>query len=159
MADIPVDGKTRVAFVDAIADQAAPSVSELTGGLDLTFKVTRDGLMGLEPTTGEIDASSLGSTFDTKSIGISEFSGTGLRLKKQDGTDTVYNTLIRGKTGFLVVRRYIAATTAWASGQAVGVYPVICGETKELSPEKNTMARYEVPMMVSEAPTLRASVA
>ena len=159
MADIPVDGNTRVAWVPAIANKALPTTAELGAGLLLQSLVTADGLMGLEPETADVDTTSLASTFNTVTIGRDTFSGTGLRLKKQDGTDTAFNTLVRGATGYLVVRRDIAESTAWAAGQKVEVYPVICGQTKRLNPEANTVARYEVPTKVTSAPELRAVVA
>lgn len=159
MADIPVDGYTRVAWVPSIANIAAPTTTELNAGTLLTDKITADGLVGFEPETADVDTTSLASTFDTKTIGRDVFSGTLVRLKKQTATDTVYNTLTRGTEGHIVVRRDILGTTAWASSQAVEVYPVICGQTKRLAPEANTVARYEVPTKVRSAPELRATIA
>lgn len=159
MADIPVDGKTRVAWVPTISNAAAPTVAELDAGILLQSTVTADGLAGFAPETAEVDAGSLASTFDEKSIGRASFSNTMLRLKKQTGTDTIYDTLVRGAEGYIVVRRYVDQATAWAASQKVSVFPVICGETKELDPEANTMARYEVPTIVRQAPTLRATTA
>jgi hypothetical protein len=159
VADIPVDGNTRVAFVPTIASLAAPTTTELNAGTLLTDKVTADGLVGFEPETADVDNSSLASTFDTKSIGRDQFSGTMLRLKKQTATDTVFNTLTRGTEGYIVIRRDIAFDTAWASTQPVEVYPIICGREKHLSPEANTMHRYEMPVKIRSAPELRAAVA
>lgn len=159
MADIPVDGMTRVYWVPAIANNAAPTTTELNAGISLQRTITADGLVGFEPTTAEVDTTSLASTFDTKTIGRDQFSGTMLRLKKQTGTDTIFDTLVRGAAGYIAVRRYAVETTAWASTQKLNVYPVICGQTKELMPEANSVAKYEVPTMVNDSPTLRAVVA
>lgn len=159
MADIFVDGQTRVAWVPAISNNAAPTTTELNAGILLQSYITADGLVGFEPSTAEVDTTSLASTFSTKNIGRDDFSGTMLRLKKQSGTDTVYTTMVRGATGYIVVRRDVAETTAWASSQSVEVYPVICGQTKRLAPEANSVARYEVPTPITSAPTLRATIA
>lgn len=159
MADIPTDGNTRVTWAPAISNKLAPTQAELNAGLLLQSLITSDGLMGLEPETATVDNSSLASTFNTGTIGRDSFSGTGLRLKKQDATDTAYNTLVRGASGYLVIRRDIAESTAWATGQKVEVYPVVCGQTKRLNPEANTVARYEVPMLITSPPELRATVA
>lgn len=159
MPDIFVDGQTRVAWVPTISNNAAPTTAELNAGILLQSVITADGLVGFEPTTAEVDTSSLASTFNTKNIGRDDFSGTMLRLKKQSGTDTAYTTLVRGATGYIVIRRDIAETTAWASSQSVEVYPVICGQRKRLAPEANSVSRYEVPTMVTAAPTLSATVA
>lgn len=159
MADSLADGMTRVAFVAAVANQAAPTTTELGGGILLQTVITADGLMGFEATTAEVDTTSLASTFDTKTIGRDSFSGTGLRLKKQTSGDTAYTTLTRGTTGYIVIRRDVAETTAWAAGQAVEVYPITCGQSRFLPPEGNSVRKYEVPTMITAAPTLRATVA
>ena len=159
MADVFADGNTRVAFVPAIASQVAPTTTELNAGTLLQSVITADGLMGFEATTAEVDTTSLASTFNTKTIGRDDFSGTGLRLKKQSATDTVFNLLTRGTSGYVVIRRGVAETTAWASTQLVEVYPVTCGQTKYLPPEANSVQKYEVPTPITAAPSLRAVVA
>lgn len=162
MADVGVtDGMTRVAYVPAVANTAAPTTAELGAGgsLLLTPIMTPDGLIGFEPTTASVDNSSLASTFDTVTIGRDSYGDSGVRLKKQVDPDTAYTTLTRGTTGYIVIRRDVTASTAWTSGQAVEVYPIICGKRKRLAPERNTMTRYEVPMMISNTPNTDAVVA
>lgn len=159
MPDITSDGKTRVAWVPTVANIAAPTTAELNAGMLLQTTLTADGLMGLSPDTADVDTSSLASTFNTNVNGRTSFSGTGLRLKKQSGTDTIFTTLVRDTAGYLVVRRSIAEGTAWASTQAVEVYPALCGELKRLDPEPNSVERYEIPLKVTSTPNLRAAVA
>lgn len=160
MADVFADGQVRVAFVAAISNIAAPTTTELNAGTLLQSTLTADGLVGFEATTAEVDTTSLASTFSTKNIGRDEYSGTLLRLKKQTvGSDPVRTLLARGTTGYVVVRRGIAETTAWTAAQQVEVYPVICGRRKELSPEANSVLRYEVPTPVTSAPNPDAVVA
>lgn len=160
MADVFADGNTRVSFVGSIANIASPTTSELNAGTVLQSYITADGLMGFEATTAEVDTTSLASTFNTKSIGRDDFSGTGLRLKKQTyGSDTVFTLLARATSGYIVIRRGIAETTAWASSQAVEVYPVTCGQRKMLAPEANSVQKYEVPTPITSAPNLAATIA
>lgn len=159
MADIIVDGTVKVAFVPTVTDITGPTVAELTAGDDIDTFITADGLIGYEPETAEVDTTALSSTFDTKRAGRASFSGTMLRIKKQTGTDTAYDTLVRGTEGYIVIRRYVDASTAWTAADKVSVYPIQCGETKELAPEANTTARYEVPTMITLEPELRAVVA
>src|SRR5262249_3962702 len=123
LADITVDGMTRVSYVASISNQAAPTTTELNAGVLLTSVLTPDGVMGFEPTTADVDNSALDSTFDTVTIGRDSFSDTKLQFKKQASGDTAYTTLTRGTTGFIVIRRYISSGTAYASSQAVEVYP------------------------------------
>jgi hypothetical protein len=159
MPDITADGKTRVYWVTTIASQNAPTVAELNAGIALQSTLTADGLNGFNPDTADVDTSALDSTFNTTVNGRTSFSNTMLRLKKQSGTDTIFTTLTRDTAGYVVIRRSIASTTAWASAQAVEVYPAQCGEVSRMDPAPNTVERYEIPIKVTASPSLRAAVA
>ena len=160
MADVYADGNVRVAYVAAISNQAAPTTTELNAGILLQSTLTADGLVGFEATTAEVDTSKLASAFNTKTIGRDDYSGTMLRLVKQTvGADTVRSTLTRGTTGYVVIRRGILETTAWASSQQIEVYPIICGRRKELTPTANSVMKYEIPTPITAAPSPDATVA
>lgn len=163
MADALTDGNTRVAWVGAVSNINNPTTTELNLGILLQSTLTSDGLMGFEASTGDVDNTSLASTFNTKVPGRADFSGTGLRLKKQNPTasDTIYNTLTFNTSGFIVIRRDSAQGTAWATGDKVEVYPVTCGQIKILPPEggNNSVRKYEVPTLITSDPALRATVA
>lgn len=159
MADSLSDGRTRVSWVGAIANTNAPTVAELNAGTALHSTMTPDGLVGFQPDTADVDNSALDSTFDTKIAGRASYSGTMLRLKKQTGTDTIYNLLARDVAGYVVVRRDVTASTAWTAADKVEVYPAVCGEVRNLDPAPNEMHKYEVPIKISSEPRLRATVA
>lgn len=159
MADIVVDGFTRVAYVSAIANTASPTTTELNAGILLQSVMTPDGLIGFEPNTADVDNSALNSTFDTVTIGRDSYKGTMLRFKKQTGTDTTWNTLTRGTTGYIVVRRDIDNSTAWASTQAVEVYPVIFGQRRRITPAANEVTKWEVDAKITTTPNPFAAVA
>ncbi len=159
MPDITADGKTRVYWVTTIANINAPTTTELNAGMALQSTMTADGLSGFQPETADVDTSALDSTFSTMVNGRTSFSNTRLRLKKQSGTDTIFTTLTRDTPGYVVIRRSLAATTAWASAQAVEVYPALCGEVSRMDPEPNTVERYEIPIKITSSPALRAAVA
>jgi hypothetical protein len=159
MPDITADGKTRVYWVTTIANASAPTTTELNAGISLQATLTADGLNGLAPDTADVDTSSLASTFNTTVNGRTSFSNTMLRLKKQSGTDTIFTTLVRDTAGYLVVRRSITESTAWASAQAVEVYPALCGEVARMDPEPNSVERYQIPIKITASPSLRAAVA
>jgi hypothetical protein len=160
MADSLADGQTRVAYVPSIASQSAPTTTELNAGILLQSLITPDGLIGFEPTTADVDTSALNSVYSTVDIGRDSFSGTMLRLKKQTTGDTAYTTLgSRGTTGFVVIRRSVAETTAWTSTQAVEVYPIKTGRRRRLAPEANAIEKYEIPMKIYQAPNIDAVIA
>lgn len=161
MSDFAVDGQTRVVWMPSCANIAAPTTTELNAGLLLTYRITRDGLMGFEPTTNKVDNSSLGDIFDISTPGTDSFGDNGFRLKRQKpvATDTAYTTLVKGTAGFVGIRRDVDRDTAWASTQLMEVYPATCGRRKRLAPEKDTVTRYEVPIMITSEPQLDAVVA
>jgi hypothetical protein len=145
--------------VSTIANINAPTTAELNAGIALQSTMTADGLNGFQPATADVDTSSLDSTFSTTVNGRTSFDNTSVRLKKQSGTDTIFTTLVRDTAGYVVIRRSITASTAWASAQACEVYPALCGEVSRMDPEPNTVERYEIPMKITASPALRAAVA
>ncbi len=159
MADLISDGKTRVAWLSTVANINAPTVAELTAGADYTKRITPDGLK-VDPSTADVDTSSLASTFDTKTAGRVGFD-TELTFKRGDtvGDDAPYTTLKYGVSGFLVIRRGVAYTTAWTVGQKVEVYPITCGEPQNSSPAANEVMKFVSPMKVTDAPATSATVA
>ncbi|MEO5665515.1 MAG: hypothetical protein ABIR39_19795 [Nocardioides sp.] len=161
MADIIVDGQTRVAFVPTIANIAAPTTAELNAGTLLQSTLIPAGLEGFENTTADVDNTSLASTFDTKLPGRQSFSGTGLVLKKQDGTDTVFNLLsVPNTAGYIVIRDGVAESTAWAATNKVEVYPIRTAAHSTMGRgEANSLLRYRIPTPISAAPNLKAVVA
>lgn len=159
MGDIIADGRTRAAWVTTISNIAAPTVAELTAGMLLQNTLTPAGLQGLQPETAKVDASSLASVVSLSRNGRIGIDGTLLEFKKQDGTDTIYDTLTYQTTGFLVVRTSILEGTAWVAAQKVRVYPMECGEVMHVDIEENTMERYQVPLALISKWNLRATVA
>lgn len=163
MADIIIDGRIRVQYATGeggITNIGGPTVAELNAAIRLDTILTPDGLIGFAGDTASVDLSSLSSTQNTAGAGRITRDGMALRLKKQTGTDTAFTTLAYQTVGFVVVRRAgILSDAAWAAGQAVAVYPVMCGEYKPLDVEANSMDRYEVPLFLREVANTRAVVA
>lgn len=160
MADILTDGRTKVSWVTTIANTAAPTAVELTAGIALQSVLTPDGLVNFAPSTAEVDTSSLDSEFTTALPGRTSYSGLALRIKKQSGTDTVFAALDTKDTrGFVAIRRGTDADTAWTAADIIEVYPAATGQYFPLSPEANTVQRYEVPITITAEPKLAAVVA
>ncbi|MGM9380344.1 hypothetical protein [Streptomyces antibioticus] len=159
MGDLISDGKTRVVWAASIANINAPTTAELNAAADYTFRITPDGLK-VDPSTADVDTSSLGSTFDTKTAGRVGFD-TELTFKRGDNPtdDAPYSTLKYGVSGFLVVRRGITVATAWAAGQKVEVYPMICGEPQNTQPTANEVMKFVSPVKVTDPPATSATVA
>lgn len=159
MADLISDGNTRVAWATSIANIAAPTTAELTAALDWTTRLTPDGLK-TDPSTADVDTSSLASTFETKVPGRKSYSAE-ITFKRGSTPleDQPYTTLTYGVTGYLVVRRGLPYATAFGSGQQVEVYPVACGEPQNVAPTANEVLKVQVPLKVVSDPATRAIVA
>lgn len=159
MADLISDGNTKVAWVTSIANINAPTAAELTAGSDWTQRITPDGLK-TDPTTADVNTSSLASTFDTNQPGRTSYV---CEVTFKRGTtpqeDQPYTTLIKGTTGYLVVRRGTAFATAFATGDKVEVYPIACGEAQNIAPTANEVMKFMSPMKVTSDPATHATVA
>jgi hypothetical protein len=159
MSDLISDGMTKVVWASSIANINAPTTTELNAGSDFTTRVTPDGLK-IDPSTADVDTSSLASTFDTKTVGRIGFD-VEMTFKRgtTGGEDLPYTTLKYGVSGFLVVRRGIAYATAWATSQKCEVYQMTCGEPQNSSPAANEVMKFVSPMKVTGPPATAATVA
>ncbi|MFL4947481.1 hypothetical protein ACJ6WE_08925 [Streptomyces sp. MMS24-I31] len=159
MSDLISDGNTKVAFASSIANINSPTAAELTAAMDWTTRLTPDGLK-VDPSTADVDTSSLASTFTTQQPGRRSYTCE-LTFKRGSTTteDQPYTTLVYGATGYVIVRRGVAFTTAFASGDKVEVYPVAAGEPQNIAPAANEVSKFMAPLKVTSDPATRATVA
>jgi hypothetical protein len=160
VSDLISDGNTKVSFVTSIANLNAPTAAELNAGNDWTLRVTPDGLKA-DPTTADVDTSSLGSTFSTTQPGRRSYTVEVTFKRGTIGTsdDQPYSTLIYNATGYLVVRRGLAFGTAYVAAQICEVYPVTAGEPQNIAPAANEVSKFMSPLKVTSDPATRAIVA
>jgi hypothetical protein len=146
IADMLLDGNIKAAWVPTIANIAAPTVAELTAGVDLADRLTPDGL-NISFDTSMIDNSALSSTYDTEQVGRSKVTTT---LKYKAGaigtTDDVRDALSFRAVGYLVVRRGVDSATAWTAAQEVEVYPSQCGRPNPDVPAPNMIQTVTVQL-------------
>jgi hypothetical protein len=159
MSDLISDGNTKVAFATSIANISAPTAAELTAATDWTSRLTPDGLK-TDPSTADVDTSSLASTFTTNQPGRRSYT---VELTFKRGStpteDNPFTTLTYGATGFIVVRRGVSYATAFATGDKVEVYPVAAGEPQNIAPAANEVSKFMSPLKVTSDPATRATVA
>lgn len=159
MADIPVTGKVRIAWVKTVASAANPTTSELNAGLRVDSKVTE--MQGFTATTNEIDTSKVNSLFDSKSPGTGSFSNSTIVVAEDDTDNSIVTTLEADQltSGYLYVRQNVDADTAWTDDDEVDVWPVTIGV---ISPQdmgaRNTILRRNIPVTINADPTFRAVV-
>lgn len=159
MADLIYDGMTKVSWVAAIPNIAAPSAATVTSGTTLEALITPDGL-SITADTAEVDNSSLASTFTTAAAGRRSFSiAVTFKVTDAAGGGLAYSTLVYLASGFLVVRRNLAVATAFAAAQVVEVYPVQCGQPSRAVPAPNEVQKCTVPMMLTADANTNATMA
>lgn len=157
MADLISDGLIRVqVLTSAPANQNAPTAAECNAGLRLDTVMTPDGL-NINPTTARVDVSALSSTFNAEKVGRRSFANS-VKVKAQDTGDTALSTLAFQAQVWIVVRRKITAATAFATGQAVEVYPSQCDQRID-SYGPNTVQAFEVGLAMVTDPSPNATVA
>lgn len=157
MPDLVSDGKIRIHWATSLANPNAPTAAELNAALRLDKLVTADGLRR-EFTTASVDNSAISSTFDTEQVGRRKPSNLGVTLKRQTGVDSAVAALSYQASGWLVVRDNLDAETAWATGQALEVYPAQCKQGSKAN-APNTVQRMMVDMSPISDPFLFAVVA
>jgi len=157
MTDLLSDGNIKLSWLPAVSNIHAPTVAELNAGTSLEQYMTPDGYKN-DPDTKAIDTSSLASKFDTSAAGRRSFD-ISLMFKRQTGTDAIFNLLAYQAAGYLAVRRNLDRTTAWATGQAVEIYPAQCGQRKQSSPAPNEVQKWTALLFLTADPDDAAVVA
>ncbi|MFJ5176719.1 hypothetical protein ACIP68_23140 [Streptomyces griseoviridis] len=106
MARYGTTGRIAIYFVPTVASIAAPKVSEISAGVNLSDYITRDGLK--TPSSGNtIDASDIGSRFNKTAPGT--YGGDAAEITahrdSKSATDLAWSTLPQDAPGFLVIAR------------------------------------------------------
>ena len=129
---VTAEGNVKVAFVPAIANIAAPTVTELNAGVDITCYLPETwGGITADQARGEQRRMCSKESFEI--LGritrqVADFTYT--YLPQEDSSDPankVKTTMAPGTPGFLVMRYGPAATDAWAAADVVDVIPVEAG--------------------------------
>jgi hypothetical protein len=157
MAVVIIDGRVKVTFATACANVDAPTVAEANAGTALQDDITPDGL-DISPATGKVDISNLGSKQYADKAGRVRFD-ISIKFHHRSPTDVPYNLLPYNTDGFLFVRRGVDATTAWAAGDKLEVYPVNTGEAMQEKPTPDGVWDFTSPMFVSSRASTRAVMA
>ncbi len=157
MADIVSDGMTKVAFVTTIAAPAAPTAAEMAAGEDLEGFLTPDGL-GMDFGNDSVDVTALSSTYNAELPGRQTVS-TELTFKHQGDGVAPFSTFAGKPEGYIVVRRNVDATDAWAENDVIEVYPVQIGTRRRMAPAANEVLKFTVQAFHTSAPVAGAVAA
>lgn len=147
MADIVADGMTRISWLTSLTSTTSPANAELTAGVALESFITPSGL-DVSGSTDAVDNSALNSTQNTELAGRRKDSIT-LEFKSQGQTAAPWTTFASKPTGYVVIRRGVAAATAWTASQRVQVYPAQAGDRFMLKPAANEVEKFQVQFFIS----------
>lgn len=162
MAKMLADGNIKATFVPTIADIAAPkAATELaaTSVLPLECLITADGL-SISVDEAVVSLPALCETFDAESPGRAKYA-IDLTMYRHVATadDEAWTTLLRGLSGYLVIRYGVAATAAYAAADKLLVFPVTFGERKPNPTEANGGVTFSSHAYVTSQPELDAVAA
>jgi hypothetical protein len=157
MADITTDGKTRICWVPSISDISAPTVAEISAGVDLEDYITPDGVT-FDFSNTAVDVTALSGTFSSTLPGRQELT-TELTLKDQGRNAEPWSTFAGKPDGFLVVRRNVDVADAYATSDLVEVYVVQAGQRKPMAPAANEVAKFSIGFFHTGSPDKSAVVA
>ncbi|OQO89931.1 hypothetical protein B1813_19010 [Saccharomonospora piscinae] len=143
----PADGNMSVLLVPAIANTAAPTVTELTGSgvVDISCYLTSDGYSpGLDEQVVNDERLCSKQVYEqpgrhTRTLSLTYIDNT--NAPNADTDNKAKDTLVPGSTHYLVVRRGIAFDDAYADGQVVLVSPIKAGQYNDLPPEANSVLK------------------
>ena len=151
------EGMTKVSWVVTLSSVSSPTAVQLTAGTDITTFMTKDGL-NISLSQNNVDNTSLAETFDSQLVG--SWSGDpSLTFKRDNTADTAWDLFEWGAVGFLVVRRGVLYSTAYAAAQKVEVYPAQAHEPIPNNTAANAQATATVKLAITAQPDLHAVVA
>lgn len=153
MSKVTHGRNTKVRWLPAVANIAAPSVAEIAAGTDLTPQIPSDGLQ-FNHTRNNASVSMLDDDFVPEDVGTY---GTGITLKfvRDDTDDDAFDLFNHGEEGFLLISRFGAP----AATKKVEVYPASSHEPAPLPTAENEYQQFEVQIAVTRKPNIRAVVA
>jgi hypothetical protein len=148
----PFDGNMAVWLVPAIANTAAPTVAEITAGVDISCYLTPDGYA---PTADQATITD-NRLCSTETFGQPGRKTRGLSLTGIDNTNSVHetefndlvDTLVEGTPMHVVRRRGLPFDTPIAADQKVSVLPIKPGMKQDVPPEENSVTRSTWPTFV-----------
>jgi hypothetical protein len=154
MAKMLADGNVKATFVVSIPDIGSPVAATLNAGVDLECLITADGL-SVSVDEAVVALPALCETFDAESPGRAKYA-IDLTMYRHVATvdDIGWTTMIRGLTGFLVLRYGVDVDTAYTAADKVLVFPGTAGERKPNPTTANGGVTFGSTWYVSTQPEL-----
>jgi hypothetical protein len=154
MAEVTYED-TKVYWLPAVANKAAPTVAEIGAGTDLTPFVPVDGV-ARDSSQNKASQAMLGGAFVTERVGTWSFSAT-LTLMRHilAGDDDAWELFDRGTEGFLLISPFGAAV----AGLRVEVIPAEAHQPIMQATAENAYQKFTVAFASTAEPDFDAVVA
>lgn len=139
---VQAEGNVKVIFVEGgCANPAAPTVAELTSGIDLSGYIKGGAFTPTaEQATGDDRRLASRETYQVLGRVTRGFDDVQYVYDPQNtnpATNQAYNSLSEGTVGDIVVRWGLDADTDIAAAQRVDVTPIECGAQRKIGPAEN----------------------
>lgn len=157
MANPRYEGKTRVFWVDTVSNIDAPTVAEITAGVDITTFLPKDGLAHNQ-TFSKVDRSNLSSEFDAEGQATWGIPSS-LKILRDDVTDTAWDLFTTHATAGFLVKLPFKGTGAVAAADVAEVYPCEASIAVPMGTAANERQMAAVDLAVTSEPSLSAAVA
>lgn len=158
----PHNGNVRAVLVPAVADVNAPTVAELTAGIDISCYLTGDGLaISVDQATITDERLCSTSTFEkrgrkTHSVDVTYIDNS--NSVAHAAFNAAREALDEGSVHHLVTRRNLPYEDAFAASQLVRVYPIEAGFPAEVAGEANSVTRTTSKLFVTGNPGIDVAV-
>lgn len=150
------DNNIKVWWVTTLSSTTSPTATQISAGTSIEAWITADGLE-ISQDQNFVDVSVLNSASELQDFGRSKLDAS--LTMKRDSTDTAWTTFASQPSGYLVVRRGVANTTAATAGQKVEVYPVKASIRMPIKPAANDMEKFTVKFALNADYVTEATVA
>lgn len=139
-------GKSKIKFLPAVANQAAPTAPELTAGTDLTPQVAE--INGFQLSNSPIPVPNLQDQFTPQIDGEDTVADSSLTLYDDDTASTIRTALAKGVSGFIALMPYGQTST-----KRVEIWPVKSTGVNDEWTTGNDPARFTIGFAVTGVPT------
>lgn len=152
------DGKPRIHILTTLADMAAPSLTEIGNGTDLSLFLAKDGFSSGEAGS-RVPISSAAEKVNLEVSGSVSYT-VAMTFFRDDDTDTAWDAFTTGNEVYVVFARKGGSGTAGAiaDGDEVEVYFGEVLDKSNADIAENTASRFTVNLSTSAAPELDAVV-
>ena len=161
MPKVVFDGRYQVHLVDTIADQDAPTVTEIEAGDDITTRCPKD-FLNWGKSQGRVNAGDISTLFAAEGMGTWTLPASmQVFLDTTEANEVAWDLIDNGVLTNLVILPYGGSGTdgAVATGDKAYVVPVEFGMPTPTNPTENENQRAEVDIAVTGEPSFNATVA